>query len=96
MFLIPKDHAAQSVFRPEHLLREARRQRGLPDRDVPELCVLDLDGDLTRFLLGRGTRRCEGWACYHTELREFALADGTMAGIVGCAVGAPCAVLVAA
>ena len=92
---LPKDHTAPSVFRPEHLLREARRQRGLPDRDVPNLCVLDPDGDLTGFLIGRGARRCEGWACYHTELHEFALADGTTAGIVGCAVGAPFAVLVA-
>ncbi len=91
-----KDHAAPSVFRPEHLLREARRQRGLPDRDVPEICVLDPDGDLVCFL--RRTDRARpspGWACYHTELLEFALTDGTRAGIVGCAVGAPFAVLVA-
>ena len=91
-----KDHAAPSVFRPEHLLREARRQRGLPERDVPEVCVLDPDGDLVRYLrrIGR-TRPSPGWACYHTELLEFALADGTAAGVVGCAVGAPFAVLVA-
>ena len=92
---LPKDHTAPSVFQPDHLLREARRQRGLPDREVPELCVLDPDGDLTQFLIGRGARRSEGWACYHTDLHEFALADGTMAGIIGCAVGAPFAVLVA-
>lgn len=92
---LPKDHTAPSVFQPDHLLREARRQRGLPDRDVPALCVLDPDGDLTQFLIGRGARPSEGWACYHTELHEFALADGTMAGIIGCAVGAPFAVLVA-
>jgi len=29
-----KDYAAASVFRPEHLLREARRQRNLPEHDV--------------------------------------------------------------
>lgn len=91
-----RDHAAPSVFKPENLLREARRQRGLPERDVPEVCVLDPDGDLVRFLRrNRRARPCEGWACYHTELFEFDLADGVTAGIVGCAVGAPFAVLIA-
>jgi uridine phosphorylase len=36
----------------------------------------------------------EGWPCYHTQLDAFDLA-GTTAGIVGCAVGAPFAVLIA-
>ena len=91
-----KDHAAPSVFRPEHLLREARRQRRLPDRAVPEVCVLDPDGDFVRHLRATGKARpSPGWACYHTELTEFALGDGAAAGVVGCAVGAPFAVLVA-
>lgn len=90
------DHRDASVFRPEHLLREARRQRGLAERDVPDLCVLDPDGDLVRYLRcsGRG-RASAAWACYHTEMVEFALEDGRVAGVVGCAVGAPFAVLVA-
>ena len=93
---LPKDAAEPSVFRPEHLLREARRQRGLPDRAVPAVCVLDPDGDLVRHLRHTGQARpSPGWACYHTALHEFTLTDGTAAGIVGCAVGAPFAVLVA-
>lgn len=90
------DHAEPSVFRPEHLLREARRQRGLPDGPVPAVCVLDPDGDLARYLRrsGRG-RPSQNWACYHTEMLEWTLADGGAAGVVGCAVGAPFAVLVA-
>ena len=93
---IPKDYAAPSVFRPEHLLREARRQKALPDRGVPEICVLDPDGDLVRHLRAtQQARPSPGWACYHTELVEFVLADGAAAGVVGCAVGAPFAVLVA-
>src|SRR6185295_6503177 len=36
----------------------------------------------------------EGWPCYHTALDTFELAGRTV-GIVGCAVGAPFAVLVA-
>jgi uridine phosphorylase len=84
------------VFRPEHLLREARRQKGLPERNVPEVCVLDPDGDLVRFLRRTGRARpSSGWACYHTEMLEFDLGDGETVGVVGCAVGAPFAVLVA-
>lgn len=94
--MLPKDYAAPSVFQPEHLLREARRQKRLPDREVPEICVLDPDGDLVRHL--RTANKAQpslGWACYHTELVEFALLDGTTVGVVGCVVGAPFAVLVA-
>ncbi|WP_024506093.1 nucleoside phosphorylase [Bradyrhizobium sp. ARR65] len=91
-----KDHAAPSVFRPEALLREARRQRQLPLLAVPEICVLDPDGDVVRHLKRTGTGRIhEGWACYHTELLAFDLDGIGEAGIVGCAVGAPFAVLVA-
>ena len=90
-----KDHAAPSVFRPENLLREARRQRNLPDGAVPPLCVLDPDGDLERHLLDSGLGRHDpAWACYHTALVAFDLA-GTRCGVVGRAVGAPFAVLVA-
>lgn len=90
-----KDHAAPSVFHPENLLREARRQRGLPDVAVPALCLLDPDGDIVRALesSGLGTRH-PGWACYHTRMLTFRL-GGREIGIVGCAVGAPFAVLVA-
>ena len=91
-----KDHGQPSVFRPEHLLREARRQKGLPERDVPAICVLDPDGDLFRHArLAADTSVSPGWACYHTSLHEMHLADGTVVGIVGNAVGAPFAVLVA-
>lgn len=90
-----KDHGAPSVFRPEALLREARRQKGLPLAAVPEVCILDPDGDVVRHLRRPGLGRIhEGWACYHTELLTFDL-NGTEAGIIGCAVGAPFAVLVA-
>jgi len=91
----PKDHDQPSVFRAENLLREGRRQRRRPDVAVPAVCLLDPDGDLVRFLLrtGRATEH-PGWACYHTTLWTFEL-DGRQVGVVGCAVGAPFAVLVA-
>ncbi|HQT79165.1 MAG: uridine phosphorylase [Rhodospirillales bacterium 20-64-7] len=90
-----KDYRAPAVFLPENLLREARRQRGLPHLPVPEVCILDPDGDIVRALRadGRG-RPFAGWACYHTEMLTFDLAGQTV-GIVGCAVGASFAVLVA-
>jgi uridine phosphorylase len=90
-----KDPDAASVFEPTALLREARRQKGLPLKDVPALCILDPDGDIARRLRQSGhAKLSDRWPCYHTELYEFALADET-AGIIGCAVGAPFAVLVA-
>ena len=45
-----QDAGAPSVFRPENLLREARRQRGVPEVPVPEVCLLDPDGDIVRQL----------------------------------------------
>jgi hypothetical protein len=90
-----KDLGAPSVFEPAALLREARRQKGLPATDVPPVCVLDPDGDIVRYLKGcSAARPVETWPCYHTVLYDFALA-GRGVGIVGCAVGAPFAVLVA-
>jgi uridine phosphorylase len=84
-----------SVFRPDALLREARRQKRLPAVDVPAICILDPDGDIVRRLHkeGRATP-FEAWPCYHTQLDTFELGGRTV-GIVGCAVGAPFAVLIA-
>jgi uridine phosphorylase len=93
--LAQKHFAQPSAFMPENLLREARRQKQIPDSSIPEICVLDPDGDILRSLLARSEARLEsGWACYHTQLYSFSR-DGINFGIVGCAVGAPYAVLVA-
>src|SRR5438270_10808025 len=90
-----KRAAAPSVFRPSALLREARRQKGLPDAAVASVCVLDPDGDIVRHLRSTGHAiRCDTWPCYHTRLDTFTL-EGQDVGIIGCAVGAPFAVLVA-
>lgn len=90
-----KDPEAPSVFEPAALLREARRQKGLPTVDVPRVCVLDPDGDLVRRLRITGAAQLfRPWPCYHTELDTFVLGEQTL-GIVGRAVGAPFAVLVA-
>jgi uridine phosphorylase len=93
--LADKDYKAHSVFEPANLLREARRQKKLPQEDVPEICVLDPDGDIVRALRRAGKAEASrSWACYHTELFEFEH-EGTRFGIIGCAVGAAFAVLIA-
>ncbi|MBX9639258.1 MAG: hypothetical protein K2X97_05895 [Mycobacteriaceae bacterium] len=83
------------MFSPVNLLREARRQKSLPNNPVPPVCVLDPDGDIVRHLARTGTGyRHVGWACYHTDM-WVAQINGVELGVVGMAVGAPFAVLVA-
>jgi len=90
-----KDHSAPSVFTPDALLREARRQKGIANGSVPDICILDPDGDIVRNLLAADrARRLSAWACYHTDLLVFEH-EGLSYGIIGCAVGAAFAVLVA-
>lgn len=90
-----KPHRSPSVFTPDALLREARRQKGIDVGAVPDICILDPDGDIVRYLLEADrAHRLATWPCYHTGLYTFAHEDLTY-GIVGCAVGAAFAVLVA-
>jgi uridine phosphorylase len=93
--LAHEGHAEPSVFTPANLLREARRQKGIDYGKIPEVCVLDPDGDIVDYL--RQTDRAEPdpyWACYHTRLYNYTQ-GGVSYGIIGRAVGAPFAVLVA-
>lgn len=93
--LCDKCYDSASEFTPESLLREARRQKRLPETSNPGVCVLDPDGDIVRHLRATGrARRDLAWACYHSELHRFERGDREY-GIVGCAVGASYAVLVA-
>jgi uridine phosphorylase len=90
-----KQYRRPSAFTPEALLREARRQKGIAPASVPAVCVLDPDGDMVRQLTRSGrARRDPGWACYHTDLVR--VSEGALElGLIGCAVGAPFAVLIA-
>src|SRR6266403_968684 len=93
--LVGKEFTAPSVFEPANLLREARRQKQVPEIAVPEICILDPDGDILRVLRREGRASlAPGWACYHTELYQFS-DGGEWFGIIGCAVGASFAVLLA-
>lgn len=90
-----KNTIAPSVFTPEALLREARRQKNAPAGDVPEICVLDPDGDIVAHLIAEGlAARLAAWACYHTDLYVFER-GGVSYGVVGSAVGASFATLIA-
>ena len=90
-----KHYRAPSVFTPEALLREARRQKGNSAGVVPEICVLDPDGDIVRHLVAANrARRFAAWSCYHTDLYTFEN-EGLSYGIIGSAVGSAFAVLVA-
>ncbi len=90
-----KHYDQPSVFVPDNLLREARRQKALPDGRVPAVCVLDPDGDIVRTLRAnnRATKN-PYWACYHTDMYG-ATYDDLELGLIGCAVGSSFAVLVA-
>ncbi len=93
--LAGKSYDTPSAFTPENLLREARRQKAAAVQPVPDICLLDPDGDIVRRLQAEGrARRHEGWVCYHTDLYVFD-ENGLTLGIVGCAVGSSFAVLVA-
>jgi uridine phosphorylase len=90
-----KGYAEPPVFTAANLLREARRQKGLAYGEVPRICVLDPDGDIVGHLRETGRAHPNRhWACYHTRLYDYEEGD-VRYGIVGGAVGAPFAVLVA-
>jgi hypothetical protein len=90
-----RDHRAPSVFRPESLLREARRQKGLAAGSVPPVCLLDPDGDIVAHVRRRhGAERCPQWACYHSAMWRWRAGE-LDCGIIGHVVGGPFAVLVA-
>jgi hypothetical protein len=52
-----KLYTAPSAFKPESLLREARRQKGLASIDVRRVCLLDPDGDIVRTVRETGEAR---------------------------------------
>lgn len=90
-----KEFDQPSVFTPETLLESARQQKDLPNHSVPDICILDPDGDIVHQLTVAGEAyRDATWPGYHTDLYRFER-SGEEFGIVGCAVGASFAVLLA-
>ena len=48
--LASKCHMAPSAFTPENLPREARRQKALAEAPVPDICMLDPDGNMVHLI----------------------------------------------
>jgi uridine phosphorylase len=84
-----------SAFTPEGLIEAVRSERKLPPDPVPEVCILEFDGDLTDWLVAAGhARKFHPWACFHTSM-ETVEVDGGCFGLVARTIGGPYAVLVA-
>lgn len=84
-----------SAFTPRDLLGSVRRMRGIPDGDVPPICVLEFDGDITDWLVDRGlAQRLPSWACFHTTMFSIEV-EGIVCGIIPRTIGGPYAVLIA-
>lgn len=82
-------------FTPDALVNAVRRERGLADEQVPPICVLDFDGDLTDSLLAEGrVVQQHSWPCFHTAMFSLDI-DGIKCGIIPRTIGGPYTVLVA-
>jgi len=86
---------APTAFRPEDLVAAVRAERNSAAEPVPEVCVLEFDGDLTDRLVAEGAARpFAGWPCFHTAMHVVETASGRC-GLVARTIGGPYAVLVA-
>ncbi len=84
-----------SAFTAESLVDAVRIERNLPSASVPQVCVLEFDGDLTDWIVASGHGEpYPTWACFHTAMHVIYV-DGTKCGIVARTIGGPYAVLVA-
>lgn len=87
--------SAKSEFTPGSLIEAVRAKRELSSIAVPEVCILEFDGDLTDDLVeSKAVYPWTNWACFHTPM--FALdVNARACGIVPRTIGGPFAVLVA-
>ena len=91
------DHAlAQpSAFTPKNLIDDVRRSRRVPNGNVPPVCILEFDGDLTDWLVREGMAKpFRPWACFHTSMFAMDI-EGITCGIVARTIGGPYSVLIA-
>jgi uridine phosphorylase len=89
----PFDHA--SAFTAQELINDVRRRRQIPTGNVPAVCILEFDGDLTDWLVREHVAKPFGaWACFHTSMFTMDL-EGITCGIIARTIGGPYAVLIA-
>ena len=87
--------AQPSAFTARNLIGDVRRNRRLPNENVPPVCILEFDGDLTDWLVREGmVQPFRPWACFHTSMFALDL-EGIRCGIIARTIGGPYAVLIA-
>src|SRR5450759_1282904 len=58
-----------TAFSHSALVEAVRADRHLEPEPIPQVCVLEFDGDLTDWLASTGVvRSCKAWACFHTTM----------------------------
>jgi uridine phosphorylase len=84
-----------SAFTAEAVMQAVRIERKLLEEPIPQVCVLEFDGDLTDWLVSRNiVRKWNSWACFHTTMFSFE-EDGVECGIVPRTIGGAYSVLIA-
>jgi uridine phosphorylase len=86
---------APTIFKPEDLVAAVRSLRRTSGDDIPPLCILEFDGDLTDELVAANqVIRCAAWPCFHSTMWLWHV-DGRPCGIISRTIGGPYAVLIA-
>jgi len=84
-----------SAFTAQNLMNDVRRTRQIPAGVVPQICILEFDGDLTDWLVRKDLAKVhEPWPCFHTKMFALDL-GGVRCGLVARTIGGPYAVLIA-
>ena len=85
----------ESAFTASRLMESVRSLQGIQPMALPEICILEFDGDLTDSLVSQGlATKVPGWACFHTTMYEVDC-GGVRVGVIARTIGGPYAVLVA-
>lgn len=93
--LLNHDLDSPTAFAPESVMEAVRVERGFAAELIPQVCVLEFDGDLTDWMVSTGKAKlCRSWACFHSKMFSFEV-DGFTCGVVSRTIGGPYAVLVA-
>src|ERR1700757_2158956 len=78
------DHALDqpSAFTAKNLMDDVRRVRQIQEANVPPVCILEFDGDITDRLVREGMAKPFGpWACFHTLMFAIDI-EGVPCGII--------------
>ncbi len=86
---------APSVFTPENLIDAVQSTRNIQQINLPDVCILEFDGDLTDKLKQQEKLQyCDSWPCFHTDMWCWQQ-DEIRCGIIPRTIGGSYTVLVA-